>query len=120
MGESREAIGRADRLNQCVPVRQPSRRRPSMASDFIVTITNFTTFSWTDLFFVADAGIFVGNADGKIKDGEAFKIDKTGINTPLISESMARDFIFEPGESWTFIVQDWDLPRSPTSRGASA
>ena len=89
-----------------------------MASDFIVTITNLTTFSWTDLFFVADAGIFVGNADGKIKDGEAFKIDKSGINTPLISESMAADLIFEPGEAWSFIVQDWGFAAFPDIMGS--
>jgi hypothetical protein len=88
-----------------------------MPSDFIVTITNLSPFSWMDLFFVADAGIMVGNADGTIKGGDAFKIDTSGINTPLLSESISADLIFEPGESWDFYVQ-WFFPAPPDIMGS--
>lgn len=91
---------------------------PPMPDDFIVTITNLSPFSWIDLFFVADAGIMVGNADGKIKGGDAFKIDTSGINTPLLSESIAADLIFSPGEAWMFIVQDWRFVATPDIMGS--
>jgi hypothetical protein len=38
----------------------------------------------------------------------AFEIDAVGANTPLVSEvggSIAG--VFEPGETWTFIIQDY-------------
>lgn len=78
--------------------------------DFIITITNLTDIEWVDLFFVADDGITVGNKDGTIKSGDAFKIDTVGINTPLLSESIDADLVFDPGEEWTFFVLDWGLP----------
>lgn len=91
---------------------------PPMPDDFIVTITNLSPFKWVDLFFVADEGILVGNADGKIKGGDAFKIDLEGINKPLLSESLAPDLIFAPGESWMFIVQDWRFVAVPDLMGS--
>jgi hypothetical protein len=72
-----------------------------------VDITNNSGFSWTNVFFVADPGIFISNADGLINSGLAFRIDATGDNQPLLSESIAANGIFEPGERWDFIVQDW-------------
>lgn len=87
---------------------------PPVPNDKIITITNLSPFAWVDLFFVADDGIFIGNADGTIKGGDAFKIDTVGINTPLLSESGTVDLIFSPGESWTFIVQDQLPPDIPT------
>ena len=91
---------------------------PPMADDFLVTITNLSPFSWIELFFVADEGILFGNVDGTIKGGNAFKIDTSGINTPLLSESIASDLIFSPGESWTFIVQDWRFVAVPDIMGS--
>ena len=35
------------------------------------------------------------------------KIDRIGNNQPLVSESLTADSIFEPGETWQFIVQDY-------------
>jgi hypothetical protein len=82
--------------------------QPNVIPDWEVIITNLTPTSWIDLFFVADADKIYGNFDGTILGGLAFKIDTAGLNTPLLSESLAAKLIFEPGESWTFFVLDWD------------
>ncbi len=59
--------------------------------DFEVTIINLTPFDFDDVFFVADLGITVGNADGSIIGGgaiqDAFRIDSLGVNPNLIFES---------------------------------
>jgi hypothetical protein len=49
---------------------------------------------------------FIGNA-GKGDAGYAFKIDNVGVNKPLYLESMTQDNLFEPGEYWYFIIQDY-------------
>ena len=76
--------------------------------DYKVTIKNPTAKSWTDPFFVADASNSFSNVDGTIDDGLAMKIDMIGVNTPPIAKSggvIGR--VFEPGEEWVFLVQDW-------------
>lgn len=93
------------------------------AMNTVVTITNNTGLSWDDLWFVADGeiammgGPILTNAERMIGEllgggalGLAFRIDGTvtvGVNNPLKSEDMTTNEIFEPGETWTFIVQDW-------------
>lgn len=92
---------------------------PDIANRAVV-ITNLTALSWTDLWFVADEGNSFTNVDAVIADTtpdaapgspavftRAFRIDDIGINRPLVNESIAADLVFEPGESWLFIVQDW-------------
>jgi len=74
--------------------------------DYQVSITNLSGKSWFDVFFVADAGNAVGNADGTILGGDAFRIDNFGINQPLTGGDDG-DLIFEPNETWTFNVEDW-------------
>jgi hypothetical protein len=99
-----------------MPITCPLILNDPLIPDYIVTITNLTTIKWTDLFFVADKGVSVGNADGTINEGDAFKIDTglgAGINTPLLSESLAADLIFEPAETWTFIVIDFASTLGP-------
>lgn len=89
----------------------------------VVSITNLTAIAWTDLWFVADEGNSFSNVDLVIADTTpdaapgspnvftpAFRIDNIGVNTPLISESIAADLVFAPGETWLFIVQDWAPP----------
>ena len=83
-----------------------SRPNAFFVPDFQVSITNLSGVSWKDLFFVSD-GFLVGNADGTILGGDAFRIDNLGINQPLISESLNPNLIFEPGETWVFNVEDW-------------
>jgi hypothetical protein len=76
-------------------------------SNPLVGIQNLTGIAWTDVWYVADIGTVLNNDDGWINGGLAFKIDNVGINTPLISESMTQDGIFEPGEVWEFVIQDY-------------
>ncbi len=91
--------------------------------DFLVSITNMGSVAYVDLFFVVDAGSTVGNFDGFIEDlagppgafEQAFKIDGTvtsGVNNSLISESMGLNEIFEPGETWQFLVTNFITPAS--------
>ncbi|KKK58190.1 hypothetical protein LCGC14_3046930 [marine sediment metagenome] len=79
----------------------------------VVYMTNRTSTAWTDLHYVADPETTITNFDGTIGNAtlsdneEAFRIDWVGINRPLIFESMTVDTIFEPGETWQFIIQDF-------------
>lgn len=76
-------------------------------TNFEVTITNQSGHSWVDLFLVGDSFLTLGDTDGTIDGGPAFKIDNLGVNQPLVSESIAADLVFEPGESWTFVIRGW-------------
>jgi hypothetical protein len=81
--------------------------------NIMVVMTNLSPIRWQNLHYVADIDTFITNYDGWIGDipgavmGEAFKIDYPGINRPLVFESIAADQIFEPGETWQFIIQDF-------------
>jgi hypothetical protein len=93
----------------------------------LVTITNMTGLYWNDLWYVGDTGYSepgmpmfpettLTNHDGWVNGGLAFKIDNIGINRPLVSESMTPDNVFEPGEQWDFIIQDyWNMHMLPPS-----
>jgi hypothetical protein len=73
-----------------------------------VSITNLTTKSWWDLHYVADPETMLQNYDKNRLNGQlAFKIDYTGNNAPLMSESIAPDLVFQPGETWVFVIQDY-------------
>ena len=79
-----------------------------------VAIENKTNIYWHELHYVADfQTTSISNFDGTIANAEAqdwsyaFKIDNVGFNIPLISESMNPDLVFEPGENWQFIIQDY-------------
>lgn len=87
-------------------------------NDFEVHITNLSPNTWTDLFFVADEGNLVGNADGFVVSAasgfqHAFKIDSVGINPNLIFESIAADGLFVPGETWGFRVSNFVVTSGP-------
>jgi hypothetical protein len=73
----------------------------------LISITNLTGISWTSVWYVADIETTIGNEDGWVNLGQAFKIDNVGVNTPLISESIATNGIFEPGEVWCFVIEDY-------------
>ena len=90
-------------------------------NDFVVQMTNLSQYAYTDLFFVADDGILIGNADGVVEDvlgapgvfADAFEIDGTvtlGVNNPLLNESGIVNEIFEPGETWRFVVTNVLFP----------
>jgi len=81
--------------------------------NYLVTITNMSQTTWTDLHYVADPETLFSNDDGEAQDLNvqgwtlAFRIDSVGVNTNLIFESMAQDNRFEPGEVWKFVVQEY-------------
>jgi hypothetical protein len=85
--------------------------------DSIVSITNLTVpqRSFSALWYVANPNTYISNWDGVVGQhgsadmgsGPAFRIDDVGHNRPLLSESGTADGIFEPGETWKFVVQDY-------------
>jgi len=79
----------------------------------LVSITNLTTYALPEVFFVASGGSTPGtftNFDGYVNGVQSMKIDRLGLNTSLYAESMTLDGIFEPNETWQFIVQDYTSP----------
>ena len=102
-----------------------------IANDWNVRIVNLGSAYWENLHFVADEGVdfSLGNFDGEIEDltmpgfTKAFRIDGTvtpGINNPLIGESMTVDEIFEPGETWSFLLSNFNATPVFDSIGAFA
>jgi hypothetical protein len=82
--------------------------------NYLITIVNQSDIFWTDLHYVADPETTFTNDDGEAQDLKApgwtlaFRIDNVGANQPLVFESMTADNIFEPGETWQFLVQDYN------------
>lgn len=86
--------------------------------DEIVEIRNLSGIDWLEVWYVANPETTITNFDGEANDilfaplQEAFRIDSlisdpTGSHHPLIFESMTPDGIWEAGESWRFILQDY-------------
>ena len=80
----------------------------------LVIMTNLSGRFWDNLFYVADPETTLSNEDGLGISAAApgiatpaFRIDALGINRPLLLETIAFDGIFEPGETWEFIIQDY-------------
>lgn len=74
----------------------------------LVFITNLTTRSFYDLWYVGEPNFTsFTNIDGTVNGADAFKIDTVGVNRPLVSESILADGIFSPGETWQFIIDDY-------------
>ncbi len=72
-----------------------------------VLMINETDFSFDELWYVADPETSLSNYDGFVNGQFAFRIDREGINRPLVSESIVNNGIFEPGEAWEFIIDDY-------------
>ncbi len=93
----------------------PATDDPNLPNSLVV-ITNLTNRTWRDLYYVGDPSTVFTNVDGvgdagvSILDGLAFRIDSIGVNRPLIFESIVADNLFQPGEQWQFIVQDFSSP----------
>lgn len=90
----------------CLPMDNPG------VPNALVVMTNLTPTDWIDVHYVGDAEpgafeTFLTNPDGIVNGGLAFRIDTLGINRPLVFESMTPDGIFEAGETWHFIIQDY-------------
>ena len=85
----------------------PSSSSPAIPNA-LLSITNMTVFSFTDLHYVTDPGTGFTNFDGVINGFEAVRLDSVGVNRPLISEvGGVLPMVFEPGETWTVILDDW-------------
>jgi hypothetical protein len=95
----------------------PPNDNPSLP-EFLVDIRNTSGRVWTEVWYVANAETTITNIDGEANDiafpplREAFRIDNGvsdpgGTHLPLVSESMTPDGIWEIGESWQFVLQDY-------------
>lgn len=84
----------------------------------VVDIRNLSGIDWQEVWYVADPETTISNYDGEANEAgfpplqEAFRIDYDisdpgGMNHALLSESMTPDGIWENGESWQFILQDY-------------
>ena len=85
----------------------------------LVSMTNLTGIDWKDVWYVAEPNeTFHSNFDGLVggaaglAPGTAFHIDSKisdplGIHNPLLFESIADNGIFEAGETWDFVIQDY-------------
>lgn len=104
-----DAFSTVTSLSACAPHDDPNM------PNYLVRMTNLTGQSWTDLFYVADLDTSISNEDGMAWSalapgavGQSFRIDATGMNNNLISESILADGVFQPGEVWQFIIQDFN------------
>ncbi len=106
----------------CLPTDNPT------IPDALVSITNVTTKNFSDVWYVADRDTSITNFDGEANDiaffppgQEAFHIDRVGLHRPLLFESAGQNGIWEAGEEWRFVLQDYMHPALPpdaiTSRG---
>ena len=84
----------------------------------VVLMTNLTGIAWSELWYVADSdtgapATTISNFDGLVDaaggtfPGQAFRIDAVGVNKPLVFESIASNGIFDLGETWHFIIDDY-------------
>jgi hypothetical protein len=83
--------------------------------NWTVLIQNLTNISWYSVWYVADPETTIANDDGIVNGCQAFKIDSVGLNTPLIFETLVVDGIFQPGETWEFVIQDFQNPLGPVA-----
>lgn len=79
-----------------------------------IAIANLSGRDWSGLVYVADPETTLSNFDGFIADAlapsvwtHAFNIDNKEANTPLVFESGNQDGIFEAGEIWEFVIQEY-------------
>jgi hypothetical protein len=91
----------------------PASDDPNMPN-VLVEMVNLSGRDWTNLFYVADPMTGLSNVDGLAESfaapgirTEAFRIDSVGLNRNLVFESMSPNGVFEVGEVWGFIIQDY-------------
>lgn len=109
--EAIEHVATFTQTSACPPMDNPS------IPNRLVVIRNLTGRFLDNLYYVGDPETGFTNVDGLGFGagspgiaGLAFRIDSFGLNRPLIFESLTFDGIFEPGETWQFIVQDYTEP----------
>jgi len=89
---------------------------PTVANQ-LIRMTNLSGRDLSNLFYVADPQTTFSNVDGFATTNlvpspddfltAAFRIDAEGSNRNLIFESISADGVFQAGETWQFIVQDF-------------
>lgn len=96
----------------------------------LVRMTNLTNRDLDNLYYVADPQTTFSNVDGFASTNlvptpddfltAAFRIDDQGMNRNLIFESISADGVFQAGETWQFIVQDFQntLGLGPAALGS--
>lgn len=93
----------------------------ALIPNVLLIITNLTNLSFTDLHYVADPQTTFSNYDGIINGQHAVKIDKVGLNQPLIAElGGTQPLVFEPGETWEIVLDDWLGPAGLTAADLSS
>lgn len=73
----------------------------------VLQIENTTGLAFSNLWYVSDPETSISNFDGRVDNQEAFKIDNVGLNAPLISESGSIPLVFEAGEIWVFVIDNY-------------
>ena len=86
----------------------------------VVSIRNATGQDFSEVWYVADLETTISNFDGFAEDSAlgviqnfAFRIDNDvsdplGAHHPLLVEDLVFDGIWQAGETWTFVLQDFD------------
>jgi len=78
----------------------------------LIEITNLTSTTWSQVWYAGNSTTAISNDDGLINQEEAFLINNlpTDMNNPLIFESGPVDNMFQPGETWRFIIDGYGNP----------
>jgi hypothetical protein len=78
-------------------------------SNYRIHMINFTGVTFDNLWYVADAQTAITNVDGIVNGQQAFRIDRsaTDLNNPLVLESINPNGLFEPGETWDFVIDGY-------------
>ena len=77
------------------------------AQNHVVQMTNMTGTDFREVWYVADPETSLSNVDGFVNGEQAFRIDGVGANAPLMVETIAYDGVFQAGEIWEFIIDDY-------------
>ena len=113
-----ELISAVDTLTNETVCFDPTTPDDPAVPNTLVSMRNLTGIYWAEVWYVADWDETThSNYDGWVSGtpgalpGTAFRIDdkfnNPGIHNPLVFESLTPDGIFEPGETWDFVIQDY-------------
>ena len=100
-----ELITASDVITTEIPCLQ---QYTGLGTNYLITMTNLTSIHWHNVTYVSDPETTITNDDLELVNGQqSFLIDYVGNNQPLIFESMTVDTVFEPGETWKFVIQEY-------------
>lgn len=95
------------------PCSEPGNYDDPNIPNIEVFVTNLTELAYRDVWYVADTSpehrcTTLSNYDNwLVNQGLAFHIDTAGYNQPLVYESLLQDGIWQAGETWGFVIQDY-------------